>query len=37
VEAPSTLVYDVQLIETILGWVEGFLLVSFVTGLIAKE
>jgi hypothetical protein len=36
-EAPSNFVYDVQLIETVLGWVEGFLLVSFVTGLIAKE
>jgi len=36
-EAPSNLVYDVQLVETVLGWVEGFLLVSFVTGLIAKE
>jgi len=36
-EAPSNVVYDVQLFETILGWVEGFLLVSFVTGLIAKE
>jgi hypothetical protein len=30
-------VYTMQLIETVLGWVEGFLLVSFVTGLIAKE
>jgi hypothetical protein len=36
-EAPTNFVYDVQLIETVLGWVEGFLLVSFVTGLIAKE
>jgi hypothetical protein len=35
--APSNFVYDVQLVETVLGWVEGFLLVSFVTGLIAKE
>jgi hypothetical protein len=35
--APTNLVYDVQLIETVLGWVEGFLLVSFVTGLISKE
>jgi hypothetical protein len=36
-KAPTNLVYDVQLIETVLGWIEGFLLVSFVTGLIAKE
>ena len=34
---PTNFVYEVQLVETALGWVEGFLLVSFVTGLIAKE
>jgi hypothetical protein len=36
-QAPTNFVYDVQLVETVLGWVEGFLLVSFITGLIAKE
>jgi hypothetical protein len=35
--APGNLVYNVQLVETVLGWVEGFLLVSFVTGLISKD
>jgi hypothetical protein len=35
-KAPTNIVYYVQLVETVLGWVEGFLLVSFVTGLISK-
>lgn len=36
--APRTdLVFDVQMVETVLGWIGGVLLVSFVSGLVAKE
>jgi hypothetical protein len=34
---PTSLVYWVQQVETVLGWVGGILLLSFVSGLIAKE
>ncbi len=36
-ELPTSFVYWVQLVETVLGWVGGVLLLSFVSGLIAKE
>jgi hypothetical protein len=35
--ASANLLYQAQLAETVIGWIEGFLLVAFVTGLIAKE
>jgi hypothetical protein len=34
---PSDAVYYMQLTETVLGWVGGILLLSFISGLIAKE
>jgi len=36
-ESPTNLVYGMQLAETVLGWIGGLLLVSFVTGLTTKE
>ncbi len=36
-ERPTSFVYGMQLAETVLGWVGSVLLLSFVSGLIAKE